>query len=227
VPDSPCLITPARRRGPEAEEVRPARLPAAGAARFRHAEQDGRAPQEDQHSGDEDRPAGQHVPGHREQRPGQQEREPRAGAHDAGQPDQADDGDQRPRSDPPAQHAAPAPANPPPRRDARRAGRRTPHHRHLPVPPWSHRYLVRLAATPRVPIVRLCARQADAALAAGRLAPHPVAASSRRRRAVPRIAPYAPLRMGRCAVGHALTGPMCHRPIGAGLPPIGAGLADA
>ena len=59
----------------------------AGAARFRHAEQDGRAPQQDQHSGDEDRPAGQHVPGHREQHPGQQEREPRAGAHDAGEPD--------------------------------------------------------------------------------------------------------------------------------------------
>ena len=111
----PSRLPPSRRRGPESEEVRPARRLTAGAARFRHAEQDGRAPQQDQHSGDEDRPAGQHVPGHREQ--------------------------------------------------------------------WSHRYLVRLAATPRVPIVRLCARQNRAAgrASAGPARPrHLVAASSRR-----------------------------------------------
>jgi hypothetical protein len=177
----PSRLPPPPRRGPESEEIRPARRLTPGAARFRHAEQDGRAPHEDQHSGDEDRPAGQHVPGHREQHPGQQEREPRAGAHDAGEPDQADDGNQRARSDPPAHPPARSP-----HRDARPAGgpdRRAPHHQVLPLPPWSHRYLVRLAATPRVPIVRFCARQNRAAGRANARPARPrhlVAASSRR-----------------------------------------------
>ncbi len=84
----------------------PPRRPSGRAERFRHAEQDGRSPQEDHHSGDEGGSAGQHVPGYQEQRSGQQEREPRAGARDAGEPDQPDDGKQGACPDPPAQFLA-------------------------------------------------------------------------------------------------------------------------